>query len=68
MPKSKNEFKRQDAVDLDIVSAENRTAVGSLRIKPSSILWKPSREQQYYIISLDKFSEWIKANGKKVVK
>lgn len=33
--------------------------IGTLRVKPVAVLWKPANEQKFYSVSLDWFSKWI---------
>jgi hypothetical protein len=66
MPDAKYRFSEQESYDHKIVDANDKTAIGQLRIKPSSILWKPKGQQKFLKVSLDNFAEWISQNGKKV--
>ena len=58
MPRYVNQLARPQYVELKIVDQEER-AVGTLRVKPSSILWKPKNAQQFYAVPLDAFAGWI---------
>jgi hypothetical protein len=66
MPDAKYRFSEQESYDHKIVDADDKTAIGQLRIKPSSILWKPKGHQKFYKVSLDRFREWIVKRGKVV--
>ena len=58
MPVYKNSFRAPAHYEETIID-EHGTVVGTIRVKPSSILWKPSHAQKYYSMSLQKFTEWI---------
>jgi len=58
MPKYKNEFDRPHHIEQTILK-RGGGIVGVIRIKPSSILWKPLGEHQYYCVGLDDFAKWI---------
>lgn len=66
MPGSKYQFLGNEAYDLKIGSDEG--IIGVLRVKPSSILWKPKGGQKFLSVPLDEFREWIKTKGKPVNK
>lgn len=64
MPAYNNEFARPDHYDHDIVKgATGKNKVGTLRVKPVSILWKPSGERKFHCVSLDDFVSWITATS-----
>jgi hypothetical protein len=44
--------------DYEIEDLDGRK-VGTLRVKPSRLLWKPANAQDFYSISLDSFAEWV---------
>ena len=50
----KNEMSQYTAI-----LREDGTRIGVIRIKPSSVLWKPSGERQFYSITLERFEKWI---------
>ena len=58
MPKYNNSF-RTPAFHEETIVNEDNAVVGTLRIKPSSILWKPKGAQKFLSVPLDKFAEWI---------
>jgi hypothetical protein len=62
VPKYKNQFKEQTYYDHTIVGSDGKK-VGTLRIKPSSVLWKPKSQQQFYSVPLEEFAEWITSNA-----
>jgi hypothetical protein len=64
----KNKFKQQEHIELKIETNEGEF-VGTLRVRPSTILSKPAKRQQFYKASLSRFSEWISERpGAKKVK
>ena len=47
------------------------TVIGRIRVKPSSVMWKPKGRGKFYSVSLDKFTKWITdadTGAKKVMK
>ncbi len=58
MPAYKNSFASPDFIE-EVVLDENGNKVGTIRIKPSGILWKPSGKQSFCSVPLDKFAAWI---------
>jgi len=58
MPKYSNEFASPMYREETIRNQEGKT-VGTVRIKPSGVLWKPGAGSKYYSVSLDKFTQWI---------
>jgi len=68
MPTSKYKFHEPVSYDHIISEEASGNKVGELRLKPSSILWKPKGQQQFFVASLDEFSAWIVAKNKRVSK
>jgi len=58
VPKYLNKFKTPDHVEETIVNEIGAT-VGTIRVKPSSLLWKPTGQHKFYAVSLDRFTSWI---------
>ena len=69
MPKYNNAFKSPEHVQVIIID-ENKAMVGTLRVKPSSILWKPKGERLFLAVTLEQFRTWItdSENGARRVK
>ena len=51
----KFKFKREKSHIFTIID-ENKKEVGSVRVKPSSVGWKPAGETQWYRLSIKDFS------------
>ena len=66
MPKSTKKFLEPDSYDHLIGEAETGAKVGEIRVKPSSILWKPKGAQKWHSATLEDFSTWMET--KKLVK
>ena len=64
MPKYNNSFRSPAYSEETIVDSEGGV-VGTLRIKPSGLLWKPKGAQKFHMVSIEKFSEWITASATK---
>jgi len=58
MPKYNNQFARPEYIDHAIVNEHDRV-VGTLRVKPVSISWKPAGQHNYYSVPLSDFTAWI---------
>jgi hypothetical protein len=58
MPKYRNSFRGADFIEETIVD-EGGAVVGIVRIKPSSVLWKPKGKHSFLCVTLDKFAEWM---------
>ena len=58
MPEYVNKFKSPVYIEETIMD-NNGNTIGTIRIKPSGILWKPSGSPKYYSIPLDDFIAWI---------
>jgi len=70
MPEYSREFIEPDNWEHSIRERDNGGKVGTLRIKPNGVLWKPVNAKKFYAVSLDKFAEWItsKESGSKRAK
>jgi len=60
MPNSVNAFDVPESYDHTIYEKATEKKVGELRIKPSSILWKPKGARKYFSVSLDDFATWMR--------
>ena len=58
MPKYNNRFKSPEFAQYTILR-EDGSVVGTIRLKPSSILWKASSGKRFYRVKLEKFIDWI---------
>lgn len=61
MPAYKNEFGRPAHYDHDIRRANRK--LGTLRVKPGGLLWKPKGQQKFYSVSLEQFEKWITSSA-----
>ncbi len=61
---SVNAFRPKKYEDHSIVDGKGRV-VGHIRVKPSNVLWAPSNSKLWYGVSLKRFSEFMKAHGKR---
>lgn len=64
MPKYNNQFPSPVYIEQTICDADGKV-IGTIRLKPSGVLWKPANARQYYSVTLDAFAAWItdKATG-----
>lgn len=58
MPSYKNNFRSPAFVEVTIAD-EKEAVVGTIRLKPSSVLWKPKGKHSFRSVSLKKFTEWM---------
>jgi hypothetical protein len=58
MPKYNNAFRGPEYIEQMILDGEG-SVVGTIRIKPSGVLWKPSNARKFHSVSLKKFVAWI---------
>lgn len=60
MPSYVNKLEQPQHLEAKVLgAAPKRPLVGTIRVKPSSILWKPAGQRQFYAVSLDAFARWI---------
>lgn len=64
MPAYNNSFASPSFIEETIIGADGRK-IGSIRIKPSSVLWKPTGQQKFYSVSLETFAVWITSQSAK---
>jgi hypothetical protein len=60
----KFKFKRQKYQVLNIVD-ENKKEIGSVRIEPNEISWKPAGTTRWYTLPIQQFAELAVAKGVK---
>ena len=65
MPNSINAFGEPECYDHLIYEKASGKKIGELRIKPSTILWKPKGARKYSSVSLEEFAGWM--NNKPLV-
>ena len=56
------EIRRSEFEDFNIY--ENNKKVGTVRVKPSGILWKPTGKQTWYRVSVEQFADFAIEYGK----
>ena len=57
-----NNFKPQKFVDHEIVDSDGEM-VGTLRVKPSGILWSPKDAKKWRRVTLENFAAFMEENG-----
>lgn len=67
MPKYKNKFASPSYIEERVLD-EKDEVIGTLRVKPVSILWKPKGGSKFYSVSMDKFASWITTPATKASK
>ena len=58
MATNRKQFGRPGFVDHELLDMAG-FKIGTIRVKPSGISWKPKSAREFYSVSLDKFTEWI---------
>ena len=62
MPASVYKIVQPASYDFEFADSNKpNNKIGELRLKPSSILWKPKGAHAYHSASLDDFIEWMKS-------
>ena len=54
----KNSFRAPQYIEQTILN-NHGAVVGTIRIKPSTLLWKKVNGQKFYSVPLGTFTEWI---------
>lgn len=67
MPEYKYNFAESTFYQMTVQNKDGEK-VGTLRIKPSRLLWMPAKAKKWYSVSLDDFAAWAVENGKRVGK
>ncbi|PIX52998.1 MAG: hypothetical protein COZ51_01140 [Candidatus Aquicultor secundus] len=62
MPKYNNQFASQ-AYSEETVLDSKGGVIGTIRLKPSGISWKPLGQHKYYSVTLEAFTNWITATS-----
>lgn len=68
MPATKREFTGPNHIEATIRDIDSPQVVGTIRIKPSGVLWKPKGRQKFKWRSLDEFTEWMRDSSREVKK
>jgi len=63
MPASVYKFVQPASYNFEFAEVDTNKKIGELRLKPSSILWKPKGAREYHAASLDDFITWMKTKG-----
>ena len=58
-----SEFTTPTYMQETIRDAGTGETIGTIRIKPSSVLWKPKGQHEYYSVTLGGFAGWITSPG-----
>lgn len=59
MPTYTKQFGRPKYYDHEILHKDGGGKIGTLRVKPTGVLWKPKNARKFHAVSLDQFVEWI---------
>ena len=63
MPAYSYSFKAPEFIDQEIIDASGGK-VGTIRLRPSGLLWRPARTTKFHSVSLQDFTDWIMSNPK----
>ena len=58
MPKYTNSFRSPTFIQETIID-EARKTIGTIRIKPVSVAWKPAGQGKYFSVKIEDFGNWI---------
>jgi hypothetical protein len=53
-----NKFEQPKHIEERILDGDGRK-IGTIRIKPSGVLWKPRHDRKFYAVALSRFADWI---------
>jgi hypothetical protein len=67
MGRKKNVFKVPPYLEQSILGGNGRP-VGTIRLKPDSVGWKPRGTSTFYTVGLDQFADWIRDSETKAKK
>ena len=59
MPQYRYYIKEPAYTDFNIFENDTNSKFGTLRVKPSSILWKPANAQEFKVITLEAFADFM---------
>ena len=62
MPAYTKQFASPQYYDHEILDLEGKK-IGTVRVKPTGIAWKPKNGRQFYSVQLEKFAEWIMSSN-----
>ena len=68
---AKKTVRRAEFEDFDIMEPNangKESVVGTVRVKPSGILWRSKGKHTFFGVSVEQFAEFAEQNGKKQVK
>ncbi|NGX53629.1 MAG: hypothetical protein K1000chlam4_00345 [Chlamydiae bacterium] len=57
MPKYNYSFTSPDYIEKTII--DSKGVFGTIRIKPSSILWKAKGQHKFHAVDIETFAKWI---------
>jgi len=55
-------------VSQDFQILEGGKMYGTLRVKPSTLMWKPKGAHSWHGVAIEDFGEWVKKTGKQMDK
>jgi hypothetical protein len=58
MPGYRNSFRVPEVLEAEIVN-EKGAIIGTIRVKPTSILWRTKGQHSFLSVPLDRFIQWI---------
>ena len=58
VPKYTATFRKPEYVEVEVMDNGTRK-VGTIRLKPVAVCWKPANASYFHTVSMDKFVEWI---------
>ncbi len=67
MPKYLFSFSKPTHITEQINDSDGKI-IGTIRLKPNGILWKPKGQRKYRAVKLETFIEWITNNAGALIK
>jgi hypothetical protein len=68
---AKKSLRRPEIEDFDIMEPDANgkpAVVGTVRVKPSGILWRPKGKHSFFGVTVEQFAEFAEKNGRKQAK
>jgi hypothetical protein len=63
MPAFTYRLQTPDFIDQEIVDSKGGK-VGTIRLRPSGVLWKPANTHKFHCVTLQEFMDWMMSNPK----
>ncbi len=52
-------FRSPSYTEHTILRSSDQTVVGTIRVKPTTVMWKSKGGKQFHAVELERFADWI---------